>query len=163
MRALLTRRLRWAADAVSLVGSAVRLVWAASPARCAATFGVQAVASLSLFFQVLLVDRALAAILGVGRSEGSVSDALVPVALLALLTAATAAGLAVHTSRTAEPTSETASAAQPSRRVSRARKPATSDTPTESPGRNRRHCCAAGEAPVSARGPSGVDRAGSVA
>lgn len=94
MRALLTRRLRSAADAVSLVGSAVRLVWTASPARCAVTFGVQAVASLSLFLQILLVDRALAVILDVGRSAGSVRDALVPVALLALLTAVTAAGLA---------------------------------------------------------------------
>ena len=94
VRILLSRRLRWAGDVVSLVGSAVRLVWAASPARCAATFGVQAVASLSLFFQVLLVDRALGVILDVGRSEGSMSDALVPVGLLALLTAATTAGLA---------------------------------------------------------------------
>ena len=76
----LSRRLRSTGNAVSLVGGAVRLVWAASPARCAATFGVQAVASLSLFFQVLLVDRALAVILDVGRSAGSVSDVLVPVA-----------------------------------------------------------------------------------
>lgn len=72
-----------------LVGAALRLVWTASPGRAALTLGVQTVTSLALFVQVLLIKQVLDVVLAVGRDEASVGQAVLPVALLAGLTATT--------------------------------------------------------------------------
>jgi ATP-binding cassette subfamily B protein len=70
----------------SLLGSALQLVWSASPRRAVAMLALQVGASLALFGQVLLVDQILSVVL----DPDSVRRAVVPVALLALLTAVTA-------------------------------------------------------------------------
>ena len=71
-----------------LVRSALVMTWAASRSRTLLVFGVQALTSLALFAQVLLVKWVLDAFLEVGDA-GGVGDAVLPVALLAGLTAAT--------------------------------------------------------------------------
>src|SRR4051812_32355247 len=70
----------------SLLGSALQLVWSASPRRAVAMLALQVGASLALFGQVLLIDQILSVVL----DPDSVRRAVVPVALLALLTAVTA-------------------------------------------------------------------------
>jgi ATP-binding cassette subfamily B protein len=72
----------------SLLISAARLVWAASRAQSAITLGLLTFASLALFGQIVLIHYLLDAILEVGRSDGALGDALVPVVLFAVLTAA---------------------------------------------------------------------------
>lgn len=71
------------------LGTAMRLVWSASPGRAILTIAVQAAASVALLFQLLLIQRVLTVALGLGRSSGSVGQAVVPVTLLAVLTAVT--------------------------------------------------------------------------
>ena len=72
-----------------LLRSAIRLMWRASPGRTVVVLGISVVTSLSLFLQVLLIDRVLSAVLQIGRTGGSVGPAVLPVLLLALVTAAT--------------------------------------------------------------------------
>ena len=73
----------------SLLRSALGAMWRASPRRSALVFGLQLLASLSIFAQVLLIDRTLTVVLQVGTTGGSVRPALLPVSLLAVVTAAT--------------------------------------------------------------------------
>ncbi|HWU05299.1 MAG TPA: ABC transporter ATP-binding protein [Streptomyces sp.] len=72
-----------------LLRSAIRLTWRASPGRTVVVLGISVVTSLSLFLQVLLIDRVLSAVLQIGRTGGSVAPAVLPVILVALVTAAT--------------------------------------------------------------------------
>lgn len=76
------------------VAEAVRLVWRASPGRATVAALVQSLASVSLFLQVLLVQRVLAAVLAVGRDSG-VGGAVLPITLLAALSALTSIGTTV--------------------------------------------------------------------
>ena len=78
----------------SLLLSAARLLWAASPGQSLLTLGLLTFASLSIFGQVVLINEVLAAVLDVGQSE-DVGNAVVPVLLFALLTAATAVASSV--------------------------------------------------------------------
>ena len=94
-RAAVTRRLRSLGVTGALIWSAVRLVVRAAPWRCAVTFGIQMIASLAIIVQVVLIDRVLTALLGVGADERSAGDVILPVALLALVTAMTGAGMAI--------------------------------------------------------------------
>ncbi len=73
-----------------LLGFAVRLVRTASPGRAVLVFSVQVLSSLFLFAQVLLIKQVLDAMLAVGDTGQSVSGAVLPVAVLAGLTALTA-------------------------------------------------------------------------
>jgi ATP-binding cassette, subfamily B, bacterial len=74
----------------SLLGSALRLVWSASPPRTVVMLALQMAASLSLFGQVVLLDQVLGVVLDRGSGSESVRDTALPVALLAALTAVTA-------------------------------------------------------------------------
>jgi ATP-binding cassette subfamily B protein len=79
----------------SLLRSAARLLWAAGPAQTVLTLGLVSFASLALFGQVVLISQVLDAVLEVSRPDGNVGAAVVPVALFALLTAATAVASSV--------------------------------------------------------------------
>ncbi|MGY1812843.1 ABC transporter ATP-binding protein [Blastococcus sp. SYSU D00820] len=87
-------RLRKAGAGIGVIVAAVRLVWAASPLRCAVTFGVQAMASLSLLVQVLLVDQVLSILTEAPGTGRRIGDALLPVAMLTVVSTATTVGLA---------------------------------------------------------------------
>ena len=82
------RRAR-AGELWTLLRSALRSMWRASPRRSALVFALQILASLSIFVQILLIDRTLTVVLEVGTTGGSVRPALLPVSLLAVVTAAT--------------------------------------------------------------------------
>ena len=73
----------------SLVGSSLTLMWRASRGRTLVTIGIQTITSLALFAQVLLIKQVLDAVLAVGEDGATVAAAVLPVALLAALTAAT--------------------------------------------------------------------------
>jgi ATP-binding cassette subfamily B protein len=89
------RRVRSFRTLPSLLRSAARLLWTASPAQSVLTLGLLTFASLSLFGQIVLINQVLAAVLGVGRSEEAVGSAVLPVVLFALLTAASAVASSV--------------------------------------------------------------------
>jgi ATP-binding cassette subfamily B protein len=74
---------------VTALVHAVAMVWGASPFRVLVLLGVQLLSALSLLASVLLIDRVLEAALLVGRGEASVSRAVLPVVLLALVTTLT--------------------------------------------------------------------------
>lgn len=79
----------------SLLRSAARLLWAASPAQTTKTLALVTFSSLALFGQVVLIGQVLAAVLDVDRSRGEVGDAVLPVVLFAILTAAAAVASSV--------------------------------------------------------------------
>ena len=83
------RRRKSLTELPSLLRTSVRLFWSASPAKAWSAVAVEAVNSLSIFAQVLLVKWVLDSVLAVGRHQGSVGRAVVPVLLLALLGAST--------------------------------------------------------------------------
>ncbi|MGY1769912.1 ABC transporter ATP-binding protein [Blastococcus sp. SYSU D00813] len=71
---------------------ALALVWRASRARVLLTVGAQALASVSLLAQVLLVEQVLSVAFEGSDEDGTlVERAILPIVLLAVLTAATAA------------------------------------------------------------------------
>ncbi|MFP5373266.1 MAG: hypothetical protein ACLGI3_21340, partial [Actinomycetes bacterium] len=79
----------------SLLRSAAGLLRSAGRAQAALTLGLITFASLTLFGQVLLISQVLTAVLDAGASQGDVRDAVLPVVLFAVLTAASAVASSV--------------------------------------------------------------------
>lgn len=78
-----------------LVNDAFALLWSAGKATTLTTLVVQALTTVSLLAQILLVKEVLEVVLVASRGDGSMGSAVVPVALLALLAAVTSIGSAV--------------------------------------------------------------------
>lgn len=79
---------RLAQGALSPVVSALALVWKASPGRALVMLGIEVAASVALLIQILLINQVLTAILELGQgSPRSLSSAVLPISLLAALTA----------------------------------------------------------------------------
>ncbi|MCW2666285.1 MAG: putative ABC-type multidrug transport system, ATPase and permease component, partial [Frankiales bacterium] len=88
-------RRKSAADLPRLVRDALQLVWSAGRRTTVIALGLQVAVALSLFVQVLLVKYALDAVLEASREGTSIRPAVLPVALLALASAATNAASTV--------------------------------------------------------------------
>src|SRR4051812_744332 len=69
----------------------LRLAWQASRLRVLLTLAAQALAAVSLLAQILLVEQILSSVLAGGDDGQAIDRAVLPIILLAVLTAVTAA------------------------------------------------------------------------